>query len=523
MTHEFTGLRSYLWPIRRHELSKLLPMFAMLFLICFNYSILRNMKDALVVTAKNSGAEVIPFIKVWAMLPMAIVLTWVFAKLSSYFSQEKIVYMMISGFLLFFIGFVFVIYPNQDLFHPHHFADFLQETLPRGCYGLVAMIRNWTFTGFYVMSELWGAIVLTVLFWGFANQVTTLSEAKRFYSVFTIGGNLAAVVAGQTANFFTRHTFSPVLGLGGTAWEQTLISLVSIIVLSGIAMMLLFRWFNKYVLERSWVHKTPDAPKKGTKRKRLSLRESFRYLAKSRYLLHIAVLVVSYNLVINLVEVVWKDQLRQLHPDPTSYNIYMNNVTSAMGVISTLMAIAIVWLIHRWGWTFTSLLTPLILLSTSLLFFGLLLFQQYFHGVAAALLGLTPLSIAVFVGAAQNSMSKGAKYSLFDTTKEIAFIPLDHTVKLKGKAAIDGVGSRMGKSGGSLIHQGLLMIFGTIAFSTPYVAVIVLIVIALWMFSTRSLGRQFHELTGKDSEDIRLPVEETLEEESAEVAEPQRV
>ena len=39
-------------------------------------------------------------------------------------------------------------------------------------------------------------------------------------------------------------------------------------------------------------------------------------------------------------------------------------------------------------------------------------------------LGTTPLMLAVFIGAAQNILSKGAKYSLFDPCKEMAYIPL---------------------------------------------------------------------------------------------------
>lgn len=39
-------------------------------------------------------------------------------------------------------------------------------------------------------------------------------------------------------------------------------------------------------------------------------------------------------------------------------------------------------------------------------------------------LGTTPLMLAVIIGAAQNILSKGAKYSLFDPCKEMAYIPL---------------------------------------------------------------------------------------------------
>ena len=47
---------------------------------------------------------------------------------------------------------------------------------------------------------------------------------------------------------------------------------------------------------------------------KMGLRKNFSYLAKSKYLICIAVIVVMYNIAINLVEVVWKDQVKQLYP-----------------------------------------------------------------------------------------------------------------------------------------------------------------------------------------------------------------
>lgn len=40
--------------------------------------------------------------------------------------------------------------------------------------GPIAILRNWTFCLFYVMAELWGSVVVSLLFWGFANQVSCL-------------------------------------------------------------------------------------------------------------------------------------------------------------------------------------------------------------------------------------------------------------------------------------------------------------------------------------------------------------
>lgn len=483
---EFGKIRSFLWPIHRNELKLVVPMMLMLFFICFNHSVLRNAKDAVVVTAQSSGAEVIPFIKVWVLLPMAIFFTIIFTKLSNRYSQEKVFYLMISAFLLFFGCFTFILYPLRDWLHPHQLANSLEAILPVGFKGLIAMFRNWTFTIFYVMSELWGSMVLTVLFWGFANEITKITEARRFYSMLSVVASFAAIIAGFGANYLTADQ----------SWEKTLDNLVLTIIVFGCATMLIFYWMNKKVLIDSSfddLHKTNEKP---ATKKKLSMLESFYYLSNSKYLICIAILVVCYNLVINLVEIVWKDQLLQLYPSAVEYSRYMNYMTAVVGIIATITSFFMSQLIVRFGWTRTALTTPVVMLVTSAGFFCFMLFRHDLAEPVYLLTGTTPLAIAIFFGAAQVCMSKACKYSVFDSTKEMAFIPLDHESKLKGKAAIDGVGSRFGKSGGSIIHQGLLMIFGTVSMSAPYVAVILTIVIVGWMIAVRALGKRFAAIIG---------------------------
>ena len=82
----FTKIRKKLFPIERFELKKLMPLFFMKFFISFNYGILTCMKDTFVVTAKGSGAEVIPILKGWIVLPVALLVTLVYSKLSNHFS-----------------------------------------------------------------------------------------------------------------------------------------------------------------------------------------------------------------------------------------------------------------------------------------------------------------------------------------------------------------------------------------------------------------------------------------------------
>ena len=115
-------------------------------------------------------------------------------------------------------------------------------------------------------------------------------------------------------------------------------------------------------------------------------------------------------------------------------------------------------------------------------------------------LGMTPLLAAVYVGAAQNIFSKGSKYSLFDPCKEMAYIPLDEETKVKGKAAIDVVCNPLGKSGGALIQQFMILGLGSLAASTPYLGIILLGIVLAWLNAARSLNSQFVALAADNEE-----------------------
>jgi len=152
----------------------------MFFCILFNYTILRDTKDVLMVTAPKSGAEVIPFIKTYVNLPAAIGFTGLYASLTNRMDQNQVFYACVIPFLLFFALFALVVYPNQAFLHPHGLVDLLANRLPAGFSAPLSILRNWSFALFYVMAEMWGSVVTSLLFWGFANEVTTVEEAKKY-------------------------------------------------------------------------------------------------------------------------------------------------------------------------------------------------------------------------------------------------------------------------------------------------------------------------------------------------------
>jgi AAA family ATP:ADP antiporter len=112
-TKEFGKWRSRLWPVHRFELKKLIPMVLLFFFILFNYTILRDTKDTLVVTAAK-GSQIIPFLKFWGVLPCAVLFMLLYAKLSSKLSKTKLFYTSVIPFIVFFGLFGTVLYPLRD-------------------------------------------------------------------------------------------------------------------------------------------------------------------------------------------------------------------------------------------------------------------------------------------------------------------------------------------------------------------------------------------------------------------------
>lgn len=66
-------------------------------------------------------------------------------------------------------------------------------------------------------------------------------------------------------------------------------------------------------------------------------------------------------------------------------------------------------------------------------------------------------------------------------------------VRVKGKGAIDVICNPLGKSGGALIQQFMIVGFGSLAASTPYLGVILLVIIFMWIRAAATLGVLFEE------------------------------
>jgi AAA family ATP:ADP antiporter len=473
-------LKNILWPIENRELKKFLPMAFMMMCILFNYAVLRSIKDSFVVV--NIGAEAIGFLKLYVVLPSAIIAMIIYAKLCNAMNSKNVFYTISLFFIGYLVAFAFLLYPYPDLVHPD--TDTIERLVEE--YGrlkwFIRIIGKWSYASFYVMAELWGSMMVSLLFWQFANSIVKTEEAKRFYSMFGLLGNIGLPVAGY------------VLGLKMETAVATTQIKVLLTAFSGGLIILTYYWLNEKVLSDPSYQKS-EAPKAKKSKTKLSLGESFKLIFSSKYLGMIAVLVFAYGVSINLVEGVWKAKAKELYSTTEEYQSFMGYFQTLQGIGAMVFMIIGSNILRMVSWRTAAILTPLMVLITGLGFFGFILFDHELSIYFAAFLTGGPLALAVSIGTWQQVLAKGTKYSLFDSTKEMAYIPLDDELKSKGKAAVDVVGGRFGKSGGALIQSTFFLLFPHLVFvdAIPYFAGIFFFIVLWWIYSVSKLSVEYNK------------------------------
>jgi AAA family ATP:ADP antiporter len=213
----------------------------------------------------------------------------------------------------------------------------------------------------------------------------------------------------------------------------------------------------------------------------------------SKYLGMIAILILSYGISVNLIEGIWKSKITELYQTKEAITLYMGQFQAWQGLGAIIFMIIGSNILRSVSWRTAAMLTPLMMLITGLCFFSFVLFSEALEPYLTPIIAMTPLALAVTIGMIQNVLSKATKYSLFDSTKEMAYIPLDDEMKSKGKAAVDVVGGRFGKGGGGVIQSTFFVIFPTLGFAeaTPFFAFMCILVIIAWLYGVKALSKEY--------------------------------
>lgn len=91
---------------------------------------------------------------------------------------------------------------------------------------------------------------------------------------------------------------------------------------------------------------------------------------------------------------------------------------------------------------------------------------------------------------------KASKFALLKPAEEMVYLGLSEQQRTNGKAAVDVCATQVGKAGGSLFQQGLLMGFGSLAAAMPALLATHTSMVALWLHAVFSLAHHHGHLLG---------------------------
>lgn len=477
------------FPISKQEGKQVVLLCLLKFLITYVFCVLEALRQTSLVMSKHAAVEVIYVVKVFVSFPISILALALYTRLSNYFRQSTLFYSIVLFFLsvIFLYGFVFC--PHEDMVIPNALADRLTVYFNGKHIHWIAVLRYWIHVLFFIISELWGQLVLAVMYWSFVNSIYNISQAKKFYAVFITAGQVGTLLAGASVlNYTEKYRNQDFL--------FTVQNLLAHVIKAGILILMVY-WLVNRQLKKS----KPVIVKANSEKLCLSFWESIKYIILSPYLRNIAMMVIACNLSINFIDGTWKSYIRSSCEHVADYQILTSEVVFWTGIGSLLSAFLVSGrVIRNFGWEITAKVAPITMGIMGCVFFFMSYARHNIPGIYN-FFGDKLIWYIVFLGGVHSVISKVVKYNFYDKTTQIAYIPLDVEAKIKGKAAVDMLGSRFGKAVSSWIQLILLEVFNTHSIQTCSGVLfwILFIVTVVWYQAIHQVGKQLRVFESEEN------------------------
>lgn len=312
-----------------------------------------------------------------------------------------------------------------------------------------------TVWAFYLGGDLF-VTAMVAAFFAFLNDSEDPLTARRLYGLIGLGGVLGGAVG---STFISSH-----VRLLDAA------SVSGLVCASALAIMLLIFGAGRIVARNPPPEPRPpgddDAP---------GIRAAFTGASltlQSRFLLMIATIVVIYEMASTLVD--YQFTTTVLHyVAPSDLGAHFSNVYAFTNLTAVAVQLMLTpWILRRYGVGTGLMLLPVML------------------GLCAAGFWIAPV---LLLGSLLNTADNAFAYSLNQSAKEILYVPLSRDEKYRAKAFIDIFLLRTAKAFAVAAGLVLSMIFAGFD-NVRWLSVLVLALLALWVFAVRWLSREYRIL-----------------------------
>jgi len=136
---------------------------------------------------------------------------------------------------------------------------------------------------------MYGSMIVSLLFWQFANSIVKSTEAKRFYSHFGLLGNVSLPMVAVVFYIFLSDDSNYVPS------NLKMIPVLTLVIIFDCVFLALYTWINNYVVTDPELcdQEKPQSKESKPKKAKLSMGDSFKMIFTSKYLGMICVLVLT--------------------------------------------------------------------------------------------------------------------------------------------------------------------------------------------------------------------------------------
>jgi ATP/ADP translocase len=334
----------------------------------------------------------------------------------------------------------------------------LRKWLPRlliimiGFVGLLAFLENnlaapaeagipWKFYFVYCGTHLLCPTLISVLLWGYVNQITHLREGLQYYIPLSILGSICSSLLQRGASHLLIKTSDPLL-----------MSFIYALFLVLMAVVLLM-WLNRKISLDRWTSEEDEAVEKNP----------------GKPILAFGYALGALGFVQLFLNVNFKESFRKLFDSPAQYSLFLANHSIMIGagtIVITLIVLFVGPLLLKYkGWRFTSLISPV---------------------VAAAFL------IAIWLGLPilkYNQLVFGAiGQALLFPVMQIAYLSLRKENRFKTKAWAELIVVPLFVSLASLFNQTSIVYLGTTLKLLPYWIILPVLVVGTLIVVLYKIG-----------------------------------
>ena len=484
--------------ICQHASQKHIYMSVLIFLSVIGYNVMRGMKEALILNIPGATAAYIPFIKMMLVLPLSVIFGALYLRNKQKHGLLFTYYFITLSMMGYFICFTYIIVPNMSYFIPNPaWVDSVKLQYPNLQF-FVGIIGQWPSALFYSIAELWGTFTLVILFWQTANEIFTSDEAKTFYPILQLVGSFSILSASYVIKY-----------IGGFPSPLNACTLFMSGLASGI--LILTYLLRHHFPDRNQPQAQTNTAQASTKPK-LSLMKSLKLTATCPHILYIALCTCSFGILVNIFDNYLKEIISLYFPGQSGFLNYYSTFTAWKGQLALLANFFTLFYLRKLGWFKMAAVTPfvcIVSLNTFLFISTMSHLGVDLNPMVSVFTQLSGISFGensglwyAWICCAAVVVIYAAKYAFFDTTKEMAFIPLPNHIKSTGKAAACGLGGRTGKSLSGLVQLSIFTLSGEITFQAiaPYLLVTCVIISAAWLWALLKLNMSYNSYLKKNTE-----------------------